>query len=282
VQANTQHRLAKAAACVLILAALAGCSQPPSSPPAPILLRLSGSTSMQPLMRELAEAYSARRTHVSFGFSAVGSGAGLQALRRGSADVALVSRSLQPEEEFSDQAGEGSLVVTEIARDAIAVVVHPGNPVDSITLYQLRDVFEGRLTNWTQLWGPDLSLQVVSREDGSGTRAVFEKLVMRDRRVTPTAVIMPSSQAVRQQVAEQSGAIAYLSMGYLAAEARALAIDGIAPDRESIADGTYPIVRPFLLVSLPNAKSEVAAFTQFVRSPAGQAIVTRTLAGPGR
>jgi len=93
-------------------------------------------------------------------------------------------------------------------------------------------------------------------------------------------VIMPSSDAVLQQVAQETGAIAYLSLGYLGAEARALAIDGIAPTRETIADGTYPIVRPFLLVSLPNATTETTAFAQFARSPAGQAIVTRAFGGP--
>jgi phosphate transport system substrate-binding protein len=268
-------------ALVWVLAALFGCSQPPGSPPAPILLRLSGSTSMQPLMRELTEAYSQRRPHVSFDLSAVGSGAGLQELRRGSADVALVSRKLQPEEEFDTQSGQRLLVSSEIAQDAVAVAVHASNPLRSLTLYQLRDVFEGRITNWQQLGGPDQGIQVISREDGSGTRAVFEELVMRDRRVTPTAVIMPSSEAVHRRIAQQDGAIAYLSLGYLGGDVRALAIEGITPTRESIADGTYPIVRPFVLVHQPDAVTEVAAFTQFVRSPAGQAIVTRTFAGPG-
>jgi phosphate transport system substrate-binding protein len=236
---------------------------------------------MQPLMRELAKAYSERRPHVSFDLSAVGSGAGLQALRRGSADVALVSRDLHPEEEFDLQSGERLLAHSEIAQDAVTVVVHANSPNRSITLHQLRDVFEGRVTNWQQLGGPDLHIQVISREDGSGTRAVFEELVMRDRRVTPTAVIMPSSEAVRQQATGESGAIAYLSLGYLDAETRGLAIDGITPSRETIADGTYPIVRPLVLVSQANPQAEVAAFVQFARSPAGQAIVNRAFAGPG-
>jgi len=236
---------------------------------------------MQPLMRELAQAYSERRAHVSFDFSAVGSGAGLQELRRGSADVALVSRRLQPGEEFDAQSGERLLAYSEIALDAIAVAVHASNPVGSLTLYQLRDIFEGRITNWQQLGGPDQDIHVISREDGSGTRAVFEELVMRDRRVTPTAVVMPSSDAVLGQVAQESAAIAYLSLGYLSAEAPVLAIDGITPSRETVADGTYPIARPLILVHQPNAMSEVAAFAQFARSPAGQAIVMHTFASPG-
>ena len=236
---------------------------------------------MQPLMLELAEAYTAGRPHVSFDLSAVGSGAGLQALRRGSADIALVSRGLKPEEEIDSQSGQRLLVASEITQDAVAVIVQQSNPLQSITLYQLRDVFEGRVSNWQQLGGQDSGIRVISREDGSGTRTVFEELVMRDRRVTPTAVIMPSSEAVRQQVAEHSGAIGYLSLGYLDAQTRALAIDGIRPARQTVADGSYPIVRPFLLVSLPNAKPDVEAFTQFVRSPAGQAIVNRSFAGPG-
>jgi phosphate transport system substrate-binding protein len=236
---------------------------------------------MQPLVHELAEAYSERRPYVSFDLSAVGSGAGLQALRRGSADIALVSRQLHPEEEYDSPTGERLLAYSEITQDAIAVVVHASSPAVSITLYQLRDVFEGRITNWQQLGGPDLHIQVISREDGSGTRAVFEELVMRDRRVTPTAVIMPSSDAVRRHAAEESGGIAYLSLGYLDTETKALAIDGIMASRGAIADRTYPIVRPFLLVSQANPQPEAAAFVQFARSPAGQAIVNRAFTGPG-
>jgi hypothetical protein len=118
--------------------------------------------------------------------------------------------------------------------------------------------------------------QVISREDGSGTRAVFEGLVMRDRRVTPTALIMPSSEAARDYFATHDGAIGYLSIGYLSPGVAALAIDGVRPEREAVENGTYAITRPFLLVSHPDPEPEVANFMEFARSPAGQAIVGQT------
>lgn len=231
---------------------------------------------MQPLLRDLATAYSDRYPYVSFDFSAVGSTAGVEALRRGSADLALVSRELQPEEEYDTRTRERLLAYTVIAQDAIAVVVNGNNPVRELTWYQLRNIFEGQVTTWDEVESPAGDILVISREDGSGTRAVFEGLVMRDHRVTPTALIMPSSEAARDYLATHDGAIGYLSIGYLSPDVVALAVDDVRPEREAVENGTYPITRPFLLVSRPDPELEIANFMKFARSPAGQAIVGKT------
>ncbi len=260
----------------LALPLAVACSQPPSTPPAPVLIRLSGSTSMQPLMRDLAAAYSARYPHVSFDFSAVGSGAGLEALRRGDADLALVSRRLLPEEEYDAQTGERLVAYTVVAHDGIAVVVSENNPLSKLSLYQVRNIFDGEVIGWEELGGASADIIVVSREDGSGTRVVFETSVMYGRSMTSTALIMPGSEAVRDYVATHDGAIGYLSMGHLAAGVVAVELDGVGLERQSVEDGSYLITRPFLLVSRPEPDPSTAAFMQFARSPAGQAIVQRT------
>ncbi len=264
---------------LLAVVCMGACSQPPSTSPAPILLRMSGSTSMQPLLRELATAYTGRHPHVSFDLIAVGSSAGVEALRRGSADLALVSRELRPEEEYDVRTGERLLAYTVMAQDAIAVVVSADNPLRELTRYQIRDIFEGRIIAWDEVGGSPRDILVISREDGSGTRAAFEELLMGDHRMTLAALIMPNSEAMRDHVATHDEAIGYLSMGYLEPGVVALAIDGVTASRDAIEDGTYPLTRPFLLVSLPEPDPEVASFMDFARSPAGQAIVRRTYGG---
>jgi phosphate transport system substrate-binding protein len=267
-------------ALLLLAAALtSACSQPPSTPPAPVLIRLSGSTSMQPLLRELAAAYSKDHPFVSLDFTAVGSAAGIEELRRGNADLALVSRELYADEEFDPQTGERQLAYTVIAQDGIAVVVNATNRVRELTLYQIRNIFDGQVTAWDELGGAAEEIVVISREDGSGTREVFEEVAMYGRRMTPTALIMPGSEVVREYVSAHEGAIGYLSMGALGPGVAAVGIDGVAPTRQAVEDGSYLISRPYLLVSSAEPDAQVAAFMRFARGPAGQAIVRRTYGG---
>ncbi|MBC7231627.1 MAG: phosphate ABC transporter substrate-binding protein [Chloroflexi bacterium] len=263
----------------LAVALIGSCGQPPPTPHGPILLHLAGSTSMQPLLHDLAAAYSERYEYVGFDFSAVGSAAGIELLQRGNADLALVSRRLRPEEEYDSQTGKRLLAYTVIAQDGIAIVVNEKNPLRSLTMYQVRKIFEGQILSWAELDSPAGDIQVISREDGSATRDVFEDLVMRGRRVTTTALIMPSSEAVRDYIAAHEGAIGYLSLGYLGPGIAALAIDNVLPSRETVENGSYPLTRPFLLVSLPDPEAQIVAFMQFARSPAGQAIVRRNYGG---
>lgn len=267
-----------AIALTLLMLGATNCAQPPM-PHAPVLLRLSGSTSMQPLMNDLATAYSERHKHVRFEFSAVGSIAGIEGVRRGNADLALVARELQQQEEYDITTGKRTLAYTVIARDGIAVVVNENNLLRELTLYQIRNVFEGQITAWQDLESSAGDIVVISREDGSGTRAVFEELVMRGRRVTPTALVMPGSDAVRDYVATHTGAIGYLSIGCLGSGVAALAIDSVQPERRAIENGTYALTRPFLLVSRSEPGPEIADFMLFARSPAGQAIVRQTYGG---
>jgi phosphate transport system substrate-binding protein len=230
---------------------------------------------MQPLLRDLAAAYSERYPYVSFDFAEMGSTAGLEALRRGNADLALVSRELQPDEESDALTGKSLLAYTGIAEDAIAIIVNEKSPLRALSLYDLRKVFAGQTSTWDELGGSG-AISVVSREDGSATRMVFEERVMQGHAVTPTAMVMPGSQAVRDYVAAHEGAIGYVSIGYLGPSVAALAIEGVQPKRETIEDGSYPLTRSFLLVTLPNSSSAVTAFVQFAHSAAGQAIVKRT------
>lgn len=272
---NAMSRTCLSLGLLILALSAVGCGSPPAQA-SPVLLHLSGSTSMQTLLRDLAAAYSERHPHVAFEFTSVGSTAGIEHIHRGEADVALVSRELTPEEEYDGRTGKRRLAYTVVARDGIAVIVNESSSLREFTLYQVRDVFEGQITEWQELGGTGEEIVVVSREDGSGTRAVFEETVMRGHRVTPTAVVMPSSAAMRDYVATNKGAIGYLSVGCLSPGVATVNVDEVRPERQTVEQGTYPVTRPFLLVSLPEPGSEIASFMRFARSLSGQAIVRQT------
>jgi phosphate transport system substrate-binding protein len=223
---------------------------------------------MEPLLEELASAYSDRYDYVTVNIEARGTRLGLEALREGNADIAMVSRDLDPEEEERVEA-------SVIARDAIAILVNSQNPVDSLTLGQVTDIFSGGIVAWSEVGGEEADIQVLSREDGSGTRQAFEELVMQGQRVTPAAIVMPGSSAVGDFVADDPATIGYASVAGTPLGARAVRIDGFLPDLETLSQDKYPLTRPFVLVTIENPGEDVQSFLDFVLSPAGQVIVGR-------
>ncbi len=232
---------------------------------------------MQPLMEALTEAYSSRYEYVTFALESRNSQVGLDALRAGAIDIALVSREIRPEE-------MSGLLATPIAREGIAILVNEATPIGALTLEELRSIFAGEILSWEEVGGqegvhPEGSvqgdIQVVSREEGSGTRRAFEALAMEGKRVTPTAVVMPTSQAVGEYITQSPHAIGYVSMGLVPPDTRPLFIQGVEPNPESVVSSDYPLIRPFLLVTKERPDEEVQAFIDFCLSPAGQAIVGR-------
>jgi phosphate transport system substrate-binding protein len=221
---------------------------------------------MQSLVEELADAYGDRHEYATFDIAARSSGLGLEALRDGLVDVALVSRELAPDE------AEG-LAAAVIAYDAVAILVNDQNPVSSLSLRELRDVFSGDILVWSGVGGEEVDIQVLSREDGSGTREAFEEMVMGAKSVTLTAIVIPSSQAVGEFVARDPVAIGYASAAAVPDGAEALSIDGVRPDLQAVMERDYALIRPLMLVTQGNPDDEVQAFVDFVLGPAGQAIV---------
>lgn len=250
-------------------------------PHPPVHLRLAGSTSMQPLMEALTEAYGSRYEYMIFALESRNSQVGLDALRDGKIDIALVSRETRPEE-------MGGLLATPIARDGIAILAHEENPTGALTLEEVRSIFAGEILSWEEVGGqegvyphdlPRGDIQVVSREEGSGTRRVFEALVMEGKRVTSTAVVMPTDGVVGEYIAGEPRAIGYASMADLPSGVKAFRIGGVEPSLATVSSGEYPLVRPFLLVTEERPHQEVQAFIDFCLSPAGQAIVERKYRG---
>jgi phosphate transport system substrate-binding protein len=242
-------------------------------PHEPVYLKIAGSTSMQPLMEDLAQAYSEQHKYVTVDVQGGGSRLGIALSRGNQVDIGTASRKPTPEEERDLETGDKRLWWTAIAQDGIVLVVHPQNAVGALTLPQARDIFFGRILDWEAIGGTHGEIAVVSREDGSGTREVFEEMVMGEKRVTLTAIVMPSSEAVVEYVARHPTAIGYVSMGYLSPQVKALPVEGVSPTPEDIQSGGYPLTRPLYLLTGQEPTGEVKAFIEFALSPAGQAVV---------
>ncbi len=228
-------------------------------------LCIAGSTSVQPFAEKLAEIFMHQHPKTIINVQGGGSSAGIYAAREGAADLGASSRELV--------GSEKNLQEIAIAYDGIAVIVHPSNPLTDISLVALREIFRGSLKNWGALGIKPHPIDIISREEGSGTREAFEHLVMGKVEVTPAALVQDSNGAVREIVANDPYAIGYISVGLVDRRVKALAIDGTRPTREHIKNRTYKLVRRFLLVSRTPPAGLCQAFVDFILSPQGQQIL---------
>jgi phosphate transport system substrate-binding protein len=224
-------------------------------------------------MENVGQAYTEQQEYVTVDVQGGGSRLGIALARENRIDIGTASRKPTAEDERDPETGAKRLWWTAIAQDGIALVVHPQNAVKDLTLPQARDIFFGRILDWEEIGGTPGEIVVVSREDGSGTREVFEETVMGDKRVTLTAIVMPSSEAVVEYVARHPTAIGYVSMGYLSSQVKALPVEGVSPTPDDIQSGGYPLIRPLYLLTGQGPTGEVKSFIEFALSPAGQTVV---------
>ncbi len=252
-----------------------GCGGPVDTP-SPVLIRVSGSTSMQPLLADLAATYQETHPLVTVEVSGEGSALGLELALAGSVD--LGATSLHPSQVPTGTLGGDPTIlwVAPIALDGIAVIVHPRNPVQELTLLQLRDIFSGRRWHWDEMGSRGGVIQVVSREDGSGVRAIFESRVMGEEPVTLTALVVPNSRGMAETVASTPGAIGYLSRARLEEGVHLLSIEGVSPFTPILT--AYPLHYPVLLAAPSEPAGEVRAFAQWILAPAGWEQVGRWFA----
>ena len=248
-----------------------GAADPAAAPGSKIIL--VGSTSVDPLAQKLAEAYKAKTPDVDIEIQAVGSSAGIKAALDGSATIGMSSRELK-EEEIAE--GANPLI---ICREGIAVAVNPENPVQNLSKDQVQKIFMGEITNWKEVGGNDEEIIVVSRESGSGTRGAFEEILKIEKEVegkkisglVETALQAEGTGAVKANVASKTNAIGYVSLGYIDETIKTVQVEGADPTAENITAGTYPVARPFVLVTKGEISETDQAFLDFVMSSEGQA-----------
>jgi phosphate transport system substrate-binding protein len=191
-----------------------------------------------------------------------GSSAGIMSAQTNTADIGMSSRNLKDEEE--------TLWSVEIARDGLAVIVHPSNPVHNLTLQQVRYIYSGVITNWNQLGGVNKKIHVITREEGSGTRSAFESLVMNKINIDPHSIVQDSNGTVRLLVGDDPYAIGYISLGLVNEKVKAVELAGVKATRENVINGTYNLSRPFLFVTSAEPTGEVKKFLDFVLSDEGK------------
>ncbi len=227
-----------------------------------------GSTSVQPFAELLAEEYLAKNPAENVEVQGGGSTAGLQAVVTGLALIGMCSRLLTPEESDTFRG-------TLIARDGLAIVVNPSNPVNDLTTIQLRDLFSGLVINWKEVGGSDSPVRPITREEGSGTRDSFVHLVMGDTSISRRALTQESNGAVRELVKGDPAAIGYMSLGMVGDELKTVRVDGIEPTVAHVLAGTYKLTRPFLFVTKGEISAEARLFFDYVMSAEGQATLER-------
>lgn len=258
--------LARLAPCILPLL-LGACAETPRVTPTPVTLRIVASSTLAPALHDAARPFRADYAWITLQEEALNSAGALDRLSSGGADLAFVSwlpADLDP-----------GLWRSALALDAVAVIVHPANPVSGLSLAQLRDVFQGRVLDWSAFGWEAQDLIVVSREDGSGTRAAFEDAVTEGRAVTRNAIVEPDSDAVVAYVARTPGAIGYVSRGRLSGAVKAIAVEGVEPTPSNVANNTYPIGRALYVVARSEPGGATRDFVAWLLESGGQSLLAQ-------
>ncbi len=231
-------------------------------------LVIAGSTSVQPFVEALAEIYAQKNKSVEINVQGGGSSAGIQSALSGTANIGMSSRHLSPDE-------ESKLKIIPIAYDAVVVILNPRNKIDNISLEDIRKIFSRKILNWKELGGEDKEINAITREDGSGTRSAFQELVMKETPISNACMVQDSNGSVREIVKADPWSIAYISLGLVDKDVKAVKIDGILPDRAAVKEKKYNFMRPFLFVHIGELRKEAKDFINFVLSNEGQAFLEK-------
>lgn len=232
-------------------------------------IRVAGSTTVAPLMRELRLAFEYINSEMRVEIQEIGTSSGINATIEGVSHIAMASR------EFSANEVEQGIIGMPIAIDGVVVIVHPENEVTALTSEEIRNIFEGNITNWSEVGGANADITVVSREDGSGIRSTFEDMIDFTE-VSVNAIFSNGTGAVLNSVASNRNAIGYITAGVASNETavRAVDIDGFAFSDEAVRNGTYPLVNTFFIGVLQDMPASAQSFVDFILSDEGQALVS--------
>lgn len=243
--------------------------------------RIKGSDTVLPVAQQTAERFMTLHPGARVTVTGGGSGVGISALLDKTTDIAMASRSIKFNERMKAKEAGEDLRETIIAFDALAVVVHPSNPVDRLTREQLEGIFRGKITNWREVGGEDRQIVVYSRETSSGTYEFFKESVLKNKNYMAGSLSMPATGAIIQSVSQTKGAIGYVGLAYVSPRIKTLAVsyDGhgyAEPTLENAVDKSYPIVRPLYYYYQAQDSAAVAPLMDFILSDQGQEIIRRS------
>ncbi len=259
-------------------------------------IAIKGSDTMLQLGQRWAEAFMKKHPDVTISVTGGGSGTGIAALLNGTCDIAQASRPISEEEKKAAEAAGLKLSEFEVARDAVAVIVHRDNPINELSLEQISRIYRGEINNWKQLGGRDAKIVRLARETSSGTHVFFKEHVVRlggklpDAEYAADCLLLPSNQAIHDEVMNNPDAIGYIGLGYLDDKVKAVAIKGdggsVKPSVEAASSGEYPLSRPLFWYTGKADDPQIRALVDFVRGDEGQKIVAEVgfvpIAGGGQ
>jgi phosphate transport system substrate-binding protein len=229
-------------------------------------IEIAGSTSVQPVAEKLAEAYMKEHPNVKINVQGGGSGMGIRTTEQGIVDIGTSSKSLKSDE-------KDELKEYVIGKDGIVVAVNLENGVSDLSTEQIREIYNGNITNWKEVGGTDAEIHVLVRESGSGTLSSFNSLVMNKTKIRSDAIVQGSTEGVKQAVKQDPYAIGFVSLSHMSSDVKALEVDGITPSETTISDGSYTLQVPFEFLTKGEPQGITKEFIDWVFSPEGQSIV---------
>ena len=264
---------------IMLAAGLLGCARSKSA------IQIKGSDTMVNLGQAWAEQFMEKYPKLLVAVTGGGSGTGIASLINGTTDIAECSRSMEKREiELANKKGIFPYEI-EVAYDGIALVVSPQNPISRLTIEQLSDIFSGKITSWKDVGGPDKEIVALSRDRNSGTHIFFLEHVIKmnnkekTRDFAKRVLMMPSNQAIVEEVASNPEAIGYIGLGYLSDKLKAVAVAKdessayIIPSIQTVKDKSYSISRPLYMYTNAEPSDQIKTFIDYVLSEEGQKIV---------
>ena len=243
--------------------------------------RIKGSDTVLPIAQQTAERFMTLNPNARVTVTGGGTGVGISALLDETTDIAMASRAIKFSEQMKAKAAGEDLQEAVIAYDALAVVVHPSNPVSRLTREQLEGIFRGKITNWKEVGGEDRRIVVYSRETSSGTYEFFKESVLKNKNYMAGSLSMPATGAIIQSVSQTKGAIGYVGLAYVSPRIKTIAVsyDGrrfAEPTLDNAVSKAYPIVRPLYYYYNAKDSATVAPLMNFILSAEGQDIIRKS------
>jgi len=238
-------------------------------------ITVKGSDTMVILAQRWAEIYMSKNSgSVTVQVTGGGSGTGIAALINGTTDIADASRPMKPSEVQKLKERYGTLgVEIRCAKDALSVYLNEHNPVENLTLAQIKDIYTGRVTNWKEVGGPDAKIVLYGRENNSGTYVYFKDNVLKGEDYAPSTQTLPGTAAVVNAVGKDKWGIGYGGVAY-GKGIKFVKVNGVAPSEETVKDGTYPITRYLYMYTRNKPAGAVKKYIDWILSPEGQKVVT--------
>jgi len=226
-------------------------------------INISGGTAHIPVMKQAAKSIMKTNGDIRITIAGGGSGVGAQQVAKGLVDIGNTGRPLKPSE------AKHGLVSLPFAIDGVAAIINPANPIEALTSQQVIDIYSGKITNWNQLGGDNRTINIFTRDEASGTRAVFAKKLLNNVALAGYANVVPSNGAMKTAIARDPAAIGYSSVGYIDQTVKAPMLDNVHPSNEACASGQYPVVRKLYMNTKGAPQGLTRVFVDYIFSPQG-------------